>query len=117
MLYQVADERLIATLPNRGYPVNQGCLCIKGWNCYEHAVSEKRLTQPLLRKADGFAAASWEEAVNFASSGLKAVLDAHGPDAVGFLASAKATNEENYLAQKFQRSVVGSNNVDHCARL
>jgi predicted molibdopterin-dependent oxidoreductase YjgC len=117
VLYQVAGERLIATAPNRGYPVNEGCLCIKGWNCHEHAVSDKRLNQPLLRQDEGFAPVTWELALDFAASRLNSILDAHGPEAVGFLASAKATNEENYLAQKFQRSVVGSNNIDHCARL
>jgi predicted molibdopterin-dependent oxidoreductase YjgC len=117
VLYQVVDGRLAATLPNRSYPVNQGALCIKGWNLHEHVVSPKRLTTPLVRSGGGFTPAAWDEALGQAAAGLKRVLAEHGPQAVAFLASAKATNEENYLAQKFTRAVLGSNNVDHCARL
>ena len=117
VLYQVAGDRILATLPNRAYPVNQGGLCIKGWNCHEHVASEKRLTRPLLRRNGELAPCTWDQAVWFARGRLREIAAAHGPDAVGFLASARAGNEENYLAQKFARAVLGTNNVDHCARL
>lgn len=117
VIYQVADGRLAATLPNRSYPVNEGCLCIKGWNLHEHVLSSKRLTRPLLRRSGEMAGVSWEEALGFVSGRLKEVLASSGPGSVAMLASAKATNEENYLAQKLMRGVIGTNNVDHCARL
>ena len=117
VLYQVLDGRLAATLPNRASPVNRGGLCIKGWNAHEHALSPDRLATPLVREGGDFLPCSWDRAVSLAASRLADVLAAHGPDSIGFLASAKATNEENYLAQKFARAVIGTNNVDHCARL
>jgi predicted molibdopterin-dependent oxidoreductase YjgC len=89
-------------------PVNRGKLCIKGWNIHEFVQSPERLTQPLLRK---------KEALDYTASRLKEIKEADGNDSIAFLASAKATNEENYLIQKFARAAVGTNNVDHCARL
>ncbi len=117
VLFQVTGGRLAGTLPNRSYPVNEGCLCIKGWNLHEHVLSPNRLARPLVRRGSGLVPASWEEATGIAAGGLRKILDSHGPGALAMLASAKATNEENYLAQKFTRSVLGTNNIDHCARL
>lgn len=117
VIYQVAGGRLAATLPNRSYPVNEGCLCIKGWNLHEHVTSPNRLTKPLVRQNGELVPASWDDALNLAAENLRKVLSSHGPGVVAMLASAKAANEENYLAQKFMRGVVGSNNIDHCARL
>lgn len=117
VLYQVVDGRLAATLPNRAYPVNEGALCIKGWNLHEHVLSPNRLTTPLVRRDGQFCPASWEEAVGAAAGKMMEIAASHGPDSVAMLASAKATNEENYLAQKLMRAVVGTNNIDHCARL
>ena len=117
VLFQVFDGELVDTLPMKTHPVNAGKLCIKGWNLHEHVVSDKRLQTPLLRQGDEFKSASWDEAIGFASDKLQSIVKAHGPDSVGVLVSAKITNEENYLAQKFARAVIGTNNVDHCARL
>ena len=69
------------------------------------------------RKADGLRPATWDEALDFIAGKLKAVKAEKGPDAIAALSSAKCTNEENYLMQKFMRAVIGTNNVDHCARL
>ncbi len=117
VIHKVVDGRLVGTLPNRSYPVNEGCLCIKGWNLYEHALSPNRLTHPLVRRGGEFEVAAWDEAIGPAADGIRKVLAENGPGAVAMLASAKASNEENYLAQKFMRAVIGSNNIDHCARL
>jgi predicted molibdopterin-dependent oxidoreductase YjgC len=117
VIYQVVDGRLAATLPNRSYPVNEGCLCIKGWNLHEHVLSPNRLTRPLVRRDGGLAPVSWDDAVSLAAGRLSKILSAHGPGSVAMLSSAKATNEENYLAQKFMRGIIGTNNIDHCARL
>ena len=61
--------------------------------------------------------ATWDDAINLIALRLEEVVQEHGPDAVGGLASAKCTNEENYLFQKFMRTAVGTHNIDHCARL
>ena len=117
VLFQVMDDQLVDTLPMKTHPVNEGKLCIKGWNLHEHVVSDKRLKSPLLKQNGELQEASWDEAIQFTADKLAAIIKEHGPDSVGVLASAKITNEENYLVQKFARAVVGTNNVDHCARL
>lgn len=75
-----------------------------------------RLTQPMVRDAGRLRPASWDEALDRAAAGLRATIDRHGPNAVGLFSCSKATNEVNYLAQKFARSVVGTNNIDSCNR-
>jgi len=75
-----------------------------------------RLTEPLLRKNGILAPATWEEALEAAVRGFRAATDSHGPQSFGMFSCSKATNEVNYLAQKFTRSVIGSNNIDSCNR-
>ncbi len=117
VLFQVADGNLVGTLPLKTHPVNQGKLCIKGWNLHEYVNSFIRLKSPLIKKDGRFVKCTWEEAISHTAERLTAIVNQHGPDSVGVLLSAKMTNEENYLAQKFARAVIGTNNVDHCARL
>lgn len=117
VLFQVLDGKLVGTLPMKTHPVNQGKLCIKGWNLHEHVISDKRLTSPMVKKDGQLQESSWDEAIRITAERLQAIIKNHGPDSVGVLVSAKITNEENYLAQKFARAVIGTNNVDHCARL
>lgn len=117
VLYHTNGEKILATLPNPSSPVNRGQLCIKGWSLHQHVHATGRLRTPLLRKGAAFAPAEWDEAIALAAEGIREAVAAHGPDSVMLLASARITNEENYLAQKFMRAVIGSNNVDHCARL
>jgi formate dehydrogenase major subunit len=104
-------------LPLKTHPVNEGKLCIKGWNLHEFVNSELRLKHPLIKAFGRFIRSSWDEAIQLTAERLREVMERHGPDSVGVLVSAKITNEENYLAQKFARAVIGTNNVDHCARL
>lgn len=75
-----------------------------------------RLTTPLVRRGDRLRPATWEEAVNRTVAGLTAVRESHGPTALGMFSCSKATNETNYLAQKFARAVLGTNNIDSCNR-
>ncbi|SHF79557.1 Molybdopterin oxidoreductase [Desulfacinum infernum DSM 9756] len=114
---EVVDGRIVQTLPSKTSPVNQGKLCIKGWNAHEFVQHPRRLTRPLMRRGGAQEEASWDEALGAVASELKRVKEAHGPDSVAFLTSARCTNEENYLLQKFARAAIGTNNVDHCARL
>jgi len=96
---------------------NEGWLCVKGRFGYGFIHSPDRLTGPLIKRNGKFEEASWEEALDLVASKLGGIKDRHGADAVGGLASARCTNEENYVFQKFVRAAVGTNNVDHCARL
>jgi predicted molibdopterin-dependent oxidoreductase YjgC len=116
---QVLDGKLVGSLPVKGHPISEGKLCVKGWNAHDFVYHADRLTAPLIRDEKGgdLRAATWEEALDLVASRLNQVKIESGPDAIGFLASAKCTNEENYLLQKLARAVVGTNNVDHCARL
>ena len=75
-----------------------------------------RLTQPLVRRAGELRPASWDEALDAAAGGFRAAVERHGPNSFGLFSCSKATNEVNYLAQKFARQVIGCNNVDSCNR-
>jgi predicted molibdopterin-dependent oxidoreductase YjgC len=116
---QVLDGQIVGALPSPDHPVSQGGLCIKGWNAHAFIHHEDRLKTPLIRDVKGgdLREATWDEALSVVAEKLGEIKVAHGPDAIGVLASAKCTNEENYLLQKFARAVIGTNNVDHCARL
>ncbi len=114
---ETIDGKLVGTKPSATSAVNQGKLCVKGWKVHEFVQSPRRLTTPLLRKEGKLVEASWDEALDFVATRLQEIKQKHGPDSIGFFASAKVTNEDNYLLQKFARAAVGTNNIDHCARL
>jgi predicted molibdopterin-dependent oxidoreductase YjgC len=76
-----------------------------------------RLKSPMVKENGRFIKATWDEAVLIVARRFEAIKKQYGPDSIGVLVSAKMSNEENYLAQKFARAVIGTNNVDHCARL
>ena len=116
-LLEVLDGKVVGTLPQKDHPINEGGLCIKGWNAHEFVHDQGRLKNPLMKRDGSLKEVSWEEALGEVASRLKRIRDEHGPDSIGGLTSAKCTNEENYLFQKWIRAVVGTNNVDHCARL
>lgn len=117
LLLETLNDSIVGTIPSKSNPMNAGKLCIKGWNAHEFVHSPKRLTKPLLRKNGVLEEASWDEALDFTASRLKEIKEKHGGDSMAFLTSAKCTNEENYLLQKFCRVGFGTNNIDHCARL
>ncbi len=110
------NEIVRVTSPTGVVP-NNGNLCVKGRFGMEFVKSDKRLTTPLIRRNGTFEKASWDEAIGLIASRLKEIKATFGPDSIGGLSSAKCTNEENYVFQKFMRAAVGTNNVDHCARL
>lgn len=111
------EGRIVRILPVMDAPVNKGHACVKGRYAWEFVESRDRLTTPLVRAAGGWRDVSWAEAIAFIAERLRAIVAKHGPDAVGVLGSARSTNEENYVAQKFARVVIGTNNVDCCARV
>ncbi len=96
---------------------NEGWLCVKGRFGYSFINSRDRLTKPLIKKEGVFEETSWETALNYTAARLNEIKLDSGPDAIGGLASARCTTEENYLFQKLMRAAIGTNNVDHCARL
>ena len=96
---------------------NHGNLCVKGRFGYDFIHSTDRLKQPLVRKDGELVPAMWDQAMGYVAERLLEIRDTYGPDSVGFLVSAKCTNEENYLLQKVARGLIGTNNIDHCARL
>lgn len=114
---QVLDGSLVGVLPAKGHPISQGSLCIKGWNAHAFVNHKDRLRTPLIRKEDKYVEATWDEALSLVAQKLETIKAESGPDSIGILTSAKCTNEENYLLQKFARAVIGTNNIDHCARL
>lgn len=96
---------------------NDGLLCVKGKFGYKFIDHPERLTTPLIREDDGFREASWEEAYDLFHSKAAHIKGKFGPDAFAGLASARCTNEDNFVFQKFMRVAIGTNNIDHCARL
>jgi predicted molibdopterin-dependent oxidoreductase YjgC len=113
----VKDDRVVkVTAADAGAP-NNGLLCVKGRFGYEFINSPDRLTTPLIREAGEFREASWEEALDLVASRFQEIKASDGPDALAGLCSARASNEANYLFQKLMRAGIGTNNVDHCARL
>jgi len=113
----VADDRIVATRPVLDGPANKGHLCVKGRYALGYVDAADRITTPRVRRDGRWHAVEWDEAVAFVADGLRRIVLEHGPDAVGVLASARATNEENYLTQKFARVTIGTNNIDCCARV
>lgn len=113
----VQDGKLRGVEPWKRYPVNNGKLCPRGLACDEFVHSEERLTVPLIKKDGAFVESTWDEALTLVASKLKATQEQYGPNSVAFLASARVTNEENYLMNKLARAGFHTNYLDHCARL
>ena len=130
--YHVKDGTIVSA-DGRDGPANHNRLCVKGRFGFDYIAHPNRLLHPLVRKPGipkdandqvdpanpftHFREATWEEALAFASGGLKRIRDAHGPKSLAGFGSAKGSNEEAYLFQKLVRTGFGSNNVDHCTRL
>ncbi|MEV4800296.1 formate dehydrogenase subunit alpha [Nonomuraea sp. NPDC049421] len=112
-----SGDSVTAVLPARDGPVNRGHACVKGRFAHGFLRSPDRLTRPLLRRDGRLEPVTWEEALEYVARGLRAAVAAGGPGAVAAISSARATNEENYLLQKFMRTVIGTNSVDNCSRL
>ena len=133
LTYHVKGDRILY-VEGRDGPANRGRLCVKGRYGFDYAHHPQRLTKPLIRRSDAppkrgdfvmdpdrvmdvFREATWDEALDFAGGGLKAIRDRHGSKSLAGFGSAKGSNEEAYLFQKLVRTGFGSNNVDHCTRL
>jgi formate dehydrogenase alpha subunit len=109
--------KLIKVTGEAGSIPNDGNTCVKGRFGFDYIHRDERLTTPLIREGDGFREAGWDEALELVASKLENIKKTYGADSIGGLSSAKSGNEDNYIMQKFVRSVIGTNNIDHCARL
>jgi formate dehydrogenase alpha subunit len=111
------NGRVTAVRPLLKHPISQGQLCSKGWNTAFAINPKERITHPLIKQNGKFVQASWDHALTFIATKLQTCIDNLGPDSIGIISSARATNEDNYATQKFARAVIKTNNVDHCARI
>ena len=116
MFLEVIDGEIVGVRPADG-PNSEGSLCIKGTAVHEFIQHPDRLTTPLIRDGDKFVPAEWDTALDLAAKELVRLRDTYGPDSVVFAGSARCTNEESYIFQRFVRAGFGRNHVDHCARL
>ncbi len=112
----VKNEKVVRIRGVHAKP-NNGRLCVKGRFGYEFINNKDRLTTPLIRKNGDLVEAGWDEALDLIAEKMTGIRDTHGSDALAGLASARCTNEDNYIFQKFFRASMGTNNIDHCARL
>lgn len=124
----IKDGRIIGVTSNPDAPVNGMALCVKGRYGYDFVHHPDRLTRPMVRKylLEGlprpdergeWVEVDWDTALEITARKLRTTRDTFGSDSIGVLASAKCLNEENYLMNKLARQVLGTNNIDHCARL
>ena len=114
MYLGVKDDQVISVRGDEEGAANKGRLCVKGrFGITEFVHHPERLTTPLIKRNGHFEEASWEEALAMVAS----KLGNYSKDEVAVISSAKSTNEDNYVMQKFTRAVLGTNSIDHCARL
>lgn len=116
MILRVKDNTVVDVVPAKG-PANDGMLCVKGKFGCEFIGHADRLRKPLIKKNSILVESSWTEALTLIAGKIRELKETFGADAIAGLSSARVTNEENYLFQKLFRAAIGTNNVDHCARL
>lgn len=110
-------NKVIGVEPVINHPISKGRLCSKGWSSAFATSHEGRVTTPLIREGKKFREASWNEALSLIHEQFSHYREHHGPQSIGMISYARATNEDNYAIQKFARSVLKTNNIDHCARI
>jgi formate dehydrogenase alpha subunit len=117
-LNALASRNVIAKVTTKGEAgVNQGSLCVKGRFGYDFVNHPDRLQKPLVRRSGVFGETSWEEALHLVVTKLQEIKEKYGPQSIGGISSPRATNEENYLFQKWMRACIGTNHIDNGARL
>ena len=113
----VQDGKIVRAAGVEGILPNDGRLCVKGRFGYQFVASPERLTTPLIKKNGTFVEATWDEALNVVAEKFSQIREEHGSEALAGYSSAKCTNEDNYMFQKFIRVAFGTNNLDYCTRL
>ncbi len=117
LILQVDNGRLVGLTPDKDHPISKGTLCPKGATAHEFVHHPDRLKTPLLRKNGKLVEVSWDEAYDYIVREFKRLQTTYGRDSVAVISSTRSTVEENYLAQKFARAVLGTNNIDQCQRI
>ena len=117
LIMNIRDNRIVKITSEPGVGINKGLLCVKGRFGVDFIGHPERLAEPLIRRDGKLVPATWDEALDLVARRLDEIKKQSGAEAIAGLASAKCINEENYVMQKFVRAVLGTNNVDHCARL
>jgi formate dehydrogenase major subunit len=116
-LLHVKDGKIVKVTAVEDAQPNQGRLCVKGRFAYDFIYSEERLKTPLIREKNGeFREALWDEALDLVATKFKEIIKKDGPDAIAGVSCARSINEDSYQMQKLFRAVIGTNNIDHCAR-
>lgn len=110
------DGKIIKVTGVEDAAPNYGRLCVKGRFGYDWIYSEERLKTPLIRENGAFREATWDEALDLVASKFKEIREKHGPGAIAGVSSSRSINEDSYQMQKLFRSVIGTNNIDNCAR-
>ncbi|MDC3413239.1 formate dehydrogenase subunit alpha [Aquibacillus sp. 3ASR75-11] len=110
------DRKVLKVEPQHDSPANGISSCIKGKFGWDYVNAEERLTKPLIRDGESFVEVEWDQALSYVAKRFSEIKDENGADALGFISSSKATNEESYLMQKLARQAIGTNNIDNCSR-
>ena len=113
----VKDNQVLSISAPKDAAVNKGHTCLKGRYAFRFYNHPDRLRSPLIKVDGEFKEVSWDEAYDYVAERMQTIKADHGPDAIAGISSARCTNEENYLMQKFIRAVCGTNNIDCCARV
>ena len=113
LILDIKDEKIVKIVPDPDGPANKGQACVKGKFGMDFVGHAERLTSPLIKKDGRFVEATWDEALELVATRLAE----YKGDRFAAISSAKCTNEDNYVFQKFTRGVMGTNSIDHCARL
>ena len=111
----IREGKILRSRGKEGNGVSDGNLCGRGRFGIDYIYSEKRLRTPLIKEGDEFNEVSWEDALTYVANNIKAIIQNHGTESIGAIGSPRCTNEDNYILQKFMRTVIGSNNIDSSA--
>jgi len=116
-LNTLADRKVVKVTTKGETGINQGSLCVKGRFGFDFIHHPDRLQKPLIKKSGVFVEVTWEEALDLIAQKLRGIKDKYGAQSIGGISSSRATNEENYLFQKWMRACIGTNHIDNGARL
>jgi ferredoxin len=117
IILRVKGQTILEITADSEQEPNFGALCVKGGFGFDFVHDKNRLTKPLIRRDGKLVQVEWDEAYSFAARSLQKLIKDYGADSIAGFSCARATNEENFLMQKFMRTAIGTNNIDHCARL
>ena len=116
LMVQVEEEKISKVAGSKANPSSHGETCVKGSMGWRYVYSDKRIKQPWIRKDGELVPGTWDEALAVIADKFNTIKKIHGADSLGCFSASRSTNELNYLAAKFMRTVIGTNNIDSCNR-